>query len=404
MVGRRRGRKKEKQKRIDEFELRRELRRQRRPTELSDKESMSKIELPEHPEEIRIGGIDGGGTQSTLVIIDGKGTPLTEVKGPSTNHWLLGIAEATARINAMVERGKQNIGISELIPLDCLGLTLSGCGEESTDRQLTAMMKEKYPNVAKAYYVNSDAIGSLRTGLPNGGIVLIAGTGSNALLMNLDGTIIRCGGWGHFMGDEGSAFWIAHRACKYVFDDIDGLAPAPKPISYVWPAMRHYFNVTDRKEILPHFYKDFDKSIFAMFAKEIVTGCEKKDPLCLYIISENGRYLAKHVIALSRKAHNDLKLAKGGLKVVCVGSVWKSWDVMKDVFIDEIHESRALDELTMIRLTATAALGACYLAAEEIDWFFTKPYEDNIEVFHQYKRKNYIKPRATNDSSESKGD
>lgn len=33
---------------------------------------------------------------------------------------LLGIAEATARINAMVERGKQNIGISELIPLDCL--------------------------------------------------------------------------------------------------------------------------------------------------------------------------------------------------------------------------------------------------------------------------------------------
>lgn len=59
MVGKRRGRKKEKQKRIDEFELRRELRRQRRPTELSDKESMSKIELPEQPEEIRIGGIDG---------------------------------------------------------------------------------------------------------------------------------------------------------------------------------------------------------------------------------------------------------------------------------------------------------------------------------------------------------
>lgn len=87
-----------------------------------------------------------------------------------------------------------------------------------------------------------------------------------------------------------------------------------------------------------------------------------------------------------------------------MGSVWKSWDVMKDVFIDEIHESRTLDELTMIRLTATAALGACYLAAEEIDWLFTKPYEDNIEVFHQYKRKNYVKPRAMNDSSESKGD
>lgn len=122
--------------------------------------------------------------------------------------------------------------------------------------------------------------------------------------MNLHNKHQRC----NYKKDGFSAFWIAHRACKYVFDDIDGLVPAPKPISYVWPAMRHYFNVTDRKEILPHFYKDFDKSIFAMFAKEIVTGCEKKDPLCLYIISENGRYLAKHVIALSRKAHNVSRL------------------------------------------------------------------------------------------------
>lgn len=100
------------------------------------------------------------------------------------------------------------------------------------------------------------------------------------------------------------AFWIAHRACKYVFDDIDDLAKAPKPINYVWPAMRYYFNATDRKEMLPHFYNEFDKTNFAKFAKEIVIGCEKKDLLCLHILQENGKYLAKHVIALAKKAHN----------------------------------------------------------------------------------------------------
>ena len=50
-------------------------------------------------------------------------------------------------------------------------------------------------------------MGSLRTGLANGGIVLIAGTGSGALLINLDETTITCGGWGYFIGDEGSGTW-----------------------------------------------------------------------------------------------------------------------------------------------------------------------------------------------------
>lgn len=30
-----------------------------------------------------------GGTHSTLVIIDGKGTRLTEIEGPLTNYWVI---------------------------------------------------------------------------------------------------------------------------------------------------------------------------------------------------------------------------------------------------------------------------------------------------------------------------
>ncbi|KAL6262961.1 hypothetical protein P5V15_005749 [Pogonomyrmex californicus] len=381
---------------VDEHQLRRDLRKQMKMTEpvpkLVQEAAMPK---PQYSEDIRIGGIEGGGTHSTLVILDGKGARLIEVKGPNTNHWAIGIDETAARLSAMIEKGKQELDIPETVPLDCVGLTLSGCEERTTNRQLIETLLQKYPNSAKDYIISSDTLGSLRTGLQSGGIVLIAGTGSNALLINPDGTTHGCGGWGHMMGDEGGAYWIAHRACKYVFDDIDGFVEAPEPISYVWPAMRNYFSVTDRNGILPYLYAKFDKSTIAGFAKEVADGCEKNDPLCLKIFEEAGQLLAKHIIAVSRKAHNDLKLAHGGLKVICVGSVWKSWKFMKKGFVNEIHDKRVVDELSLLRLTTTSALGACYLAAEKIDCPFVKPYDSNVEIFFHYKRDNYPETQKT---------
>lgn len=47
-------------------------------------------------------------------------------------------------------------------------------------------------------------MGSIFTASKDGGLVLIAGTGSNALLRNPDGKIFSCGGWGNFLADEGA--------------------------------------------------------------------------------------------------------------------------------------------------------------------------------------------------------
>lgn len=380
---------------VDENQLRKELRNQEKmnnkfTNEKIDESTIDTVDLSLKPaKEIRLGGIEGGATHSTLIVIDGEGNKLTEIKGPGTNHWALGMQETAARISGMIDNAKEELHLPESLPFDCVGLTLSGCEEEETNKAVSETLLKEFPNASRAYFVGSDTLGSIKTGLSDGGVVLIAGTGSNALLINPDGSTHGCGGWGHMIGDEGGAFWIAHRACKYVFDDIDGLAKAPHSINYIWSAMKNFFHVTERHQMLRHLYGEFQKSQFALFTKEIVTGCEKDDSLCLLVFEDTGKILAKHVEAVYKKAHNDLKLAEGGLKVVCVGSVWKSWKFMKKGFIEEIHKEQIIDELTLLLLTTSSAWGACYLAAEKIDCSSVrKIYENNADVIYHYKRNN----------------
>lgn len=81
---------------------------------------------------------------------------------------------------------------------------MSGCEEEKSNRLLAETLHRLHPTASRDYTVGSDTLGSVRAGVSNGGIVLISGTGSNALLINPDGKTYGCGGWGHMMGDEGS--------------------------------------------------------------------------------------------------------------------------------------------------------------------------------------------------------
>ncbi|XP_047113104.1 N-acetyl-D-glucosamine kinase isoform X1 [Schistocerca piceifrons] len=341
--------------------------------------------------DVILGGIEGGATHSKIVLYNGQGEKLAECGGPGVNHWLFGMAECEKRINGMVEEAKAAAKLPIDKPLASLGMSLSGCEQEETNKQLEDELHELYPNLSSHYVVCSDTVGSIAAAHRHGGMVLIAGTGSNALLLNPDGTQSRCGGWGNMLGDEGSAFWVSHKAVKIYFDDEDNLAKAPYDTSIVWQTIKDHFQVSNRFDLLEHCYSKFHKPKFAALCKKLAEEAKAGDPLCLWLFEQTGRALATMVRALVPAAHKDLFLADSGLPVVCVGSVWLSWDLLKNGFVSRLQEppqnecDQPVCELSLLKLTTSMAVGATYLAADAIGIDMPRDYRQNYTVFYHYK-------------------
>ena len=161
-----------------------------------------------------IGGIEGGGTRANVSIINADTSEIlaTVHKEGSTNLYHVGIDESCNRLQQLIKDALIKAGLDPSVTLVALCLSLSGCEVEETIQEFTKRIQELYPTLSHHYVVASDTVGTLATASGDGGMVLIAGTGSNALLSNPDGTTGRCGGWGHMLGDEGAAYFVAMRA------------------------------------------------------------------------------------------------------------------------------------------------------------------------------------------------
>lgn len=147
---------------------------------------------------------------------------------------------------------------------------MSGCEDDVENEKLAVFVQKVYPSLSKHVRVASDTVGSIMTASATGGIVLIAGTGSNSLYFQPNsGDSVRCGGWGHMIGDYGSAYWIANNAIRYVIEDEEGFVPLPVSTDLVRAAIYEHFEIENTMALLTPLYTKFDKTHFAHLCAKI---------------------------------------------------------------------------------------------------------------------------------------
>jgi len=346
----------------------------------SDSEEMS--------EHSYFAGVEGGATNSKLVLIRNDGEILTWTNGAGTNYLLNGMEETAKRVNDLVIDAKRESGLPSNVVLKGLGLALSGAEDEHSNRDFTNTLKSLFPDVSDYEYLTSDSVGTIVTALEKGGIVLIAGTGSSCRLLNPDGRVYCAGGWGHMIGDQGSAFWISLQAIRTVFDVDDGISNCPYDTQYIKEKMMDFYQLRNKVGILDHLHKKFDKARFAQFCQVLSKGAtEDKDLLCYHLFREAGRILGRHVLAVARYADKSLLNQQDGLPIVSVGSVWKSFELLKEGFLEGLQPRGRGDvkitEIKLFRLKTSPAIGAAWMAAKKAGVALPIDFTTNAEVYFQ---------------------
>jgi len=167
-------------------------------------------------------GVDGGGTHTRAVVLDGDGRELARADGRSA------VAEARAphaAAQAVAEVSAAAAAAAGLkLPAPVVWAALSGAGREEA-RSSVELELERL-GVAADVHVDTDVGAAFHDAFGDGpGILLIAGTGSIAWGRAEDGRQARAGGWGHHIGDEGSAYAIGVEALRRVARHADGRAP-----------------------------------------------------------------------------------------------------------------------------------------------------------------------------------
>ncbi|MDY6878033.1 MAG: BadF/BadG/BcrA/BcrD ATPase family protein [Chloroflexota bacterium] len=168
-------------------------------------------------------GVDGGGTKTIAIVVDGAGRELGLGRAGPSNYHTVGEPAAAANLGLAIGTALAQAGITR-VNAACLGIAGSGRPEDACIMERLAR-----PAIGgTAISVVNDALIALvaGTGGRRYGVVIISGTGSIAYGVDASGREWRADGWGYILGDEGSAYDIARQGLIAALRAQDGRGPA----------------------------------------------------------------------------------------------------------------------------------------------------------------------------------
>lgn len=295
-------------------------------------------------------GIDGGGTTSDYCLMTEGFDIIKEGVNGATNI----NSHGRQAVKNHLDKGLTDLLAGQNIDKNQVMVTLSSAGVDRPED------KKPYEDILEDLgfihcLITNDAEAALSAGSQGrDGMIVIAGTGSIVFSKRVN-VLQRVGGWGHLLGDQGSAYKIAMTALEKILQDADGYGEKTVVEALILKAI----GGTCVEDLIPYVYTEsFKKDKLAGLAKYVDQGAMQGDCVAIDIIESQARALADQVKALYKKAFEG----EGPVPLVLNGSVLKKSRLFYKTFV------AALDAypLEFIILDINAAIGAAYLGHKKV--------------------------------------
>lgn len=159
-------------------------------------------------------GIDGGGTSIRVVVTTADLNVLGYAEGGSANPVGVGREAATRLIQ---DKTLAALRAANLTPahIAAIAAGIAGASSEYATDWLETTLRAVLPD---ALIIPSSDIEVALVGAhgKREGVLVLSGTGSVALGINAAGDMVRVGGWGYLLGDEGSGHLIGMQGLRAV--------------------------------------------------------------------------------------------------------------------------------------------------------------------------------------------
>ncbi|GHU78019.1 N-acetylmuramic acid/N-acetylglucosamine kinase [Spirochaetia bacterium] len=255
-------------------------------------------------------GIDGGGTHSRLALINGKGEILARTEAGSTNIYSVKKEEVYENLFALLDLALKESGLKKGdLTAGCIGS--AGLGREG-EKKLFREFCDRLLGPETPVKLCSDGEILLCGGLGSlEGYCLIAGTGSVALGRSADGKLVRAGGLGYMLGDEGAAAWIGKTA---IARSLRSLEKRDLPTSMM-PAILEACKLEQGSDLIQYVHLSADKAKIAALAPVVTVAARKGDALALDILQTGAAelvLLVRSVLEQSPRIKNQALVLAGG--------------------------------------------------------------------------------------------
>ena len=256
-------------------------------------------------------GLDCGGTRS-VAIYESNGTQRRVEAGPG-NVGLLNDAQLLALLRQLSSIHKN------LSAPNAVAIGMAGAGIEAQRQRIQRCAARVWPNtpcVATGDLDTALAAAEIGEHVGRNGlsalVIVLSGTGSVFYGKNAHGQRVRVGGWGHIVGDKGSAYEIGLRGLKAVlhYHDRDGRVP---PLGQ---RLLSALLLNELREV-PEWAHTASKTDIAALAREVSAAASKGDRIARDILQAAAHSIAKDAVKCA------VRLIRRGqrVKFVFTGSV-----------------------------------------------------------------------------------